>query len=367
MIRFLDLQALNARCREELIAAFTRVLDSGWYVLGDELTRFEQAFAEYCGNRFCVGVGTGLDALTLSLRAWKELGYLHEGDEVIVPANTYIASILAITENRLRPVLVEPEEASFNLDPTLIESAITPRTRVILVVHLYGRLAAMDTIRCIADRHDLLLLEDCAQAHGASKDGKRAGRWGDAAGFSFFPGKNLGALGDAGAITTDDEVLARTLRALRNYGSHEKYVNDIQGINSRLDEVQAALLGVKLRWLDGDIRIRRRIAQRYLNEIDNPLIRLPCTPDGDEHVWHLFVVRCIRREAFIRHCQRHGIDTLIHYPIPPHRQNAYRGYWPQSLPTTEAMHREVISLPVAPTMSVAEIDSVIEVVNAFRG
>ncbi|HMV71944.1 MAG TPA: DegT/DnrJ/EryC1/StrS family aminotransferase, partial [Pseudomonadales bacterium] len=279
MIRFLDLQALNARYRDELIAAFTRVLDSGWYVLGDEVARFERAFADYCGTRFCIGVGNGLDALTLSLRAWKELGRLHDGDEVIVPANTYIASILAITENGLQPVLVEPGEQSFNLDPASIEAAITPRTRAILVVHLYGRLAAMDAIRGIADRHGLLLLEDCAQAHGAVAGEKRAGSWGDAAGFSFFPGKNLGALGDAGAVTTDDEALAQTLRALRNYGSHEKYVNDIQGVNSRLDEVQAALLEVKLRWLDEDIRLRRHIAQRYLDEIDNPLIRLPHTPN----------------------------------------------------------------------------------------
>ncbi len=367
MIRFLDLQALNARYRDELIAAFTRVLDSGWYVLGDEVARFERAFADYCGTRFCIGVGNGLDALTLSLRAWKELGRLHDGDEVIVPANTYIASILAITENGLQPVLVEPGEQSFNLDPASIEAAITPRTRAILVVHLYGRLAAMDAIRGIADRHGLLLLEDCAQAHGAVAGEKRAGSWGDAAGFSFFPGKNLGALGDAGAVTTDDEALAQTLRALRNYGSHEKYVNDIQGVNSRLDEVQAALLEVKLRWLDEDIRLRRHIAQRYLDEIDNPLIRLPHTPNQGEHVWHLFVVRCARREAFMQHCERQGIGTLIHYPIPPHRQNAYRGHWSQSWPVTEAMHREVVSLPIGPTLTAAEVDAVIATVNAFRG
>ena len=367
MIRFLDLQALNARHRDELIAAFTRVLDSGWYVLGDEVTRFEGAFADYCGTRFCIGVGNGLDALTLSLRAWKELGRLHEGDEVIVPANTYIASILAITENRLQPVLVEPEEQSFNLDPALIEAAITPRTRAILVVHLYGKLAAMDAIRGIADRHGLLLLEDCAQAHGAIASERKAGSWGDAAGFSFFPGKNLGALGDAGAVTTDDAALAQTLRALRNYGSHEKYINDIQGVHSRLDEMQAALLEVKLRWLDEDIRLRRQIAQRYLDGIDNRLIRLPHTPNRGEHVWHLFVVRCAQREAFMQHCERQGIGTLIHYPVPPHRQNAYRGYWSPSWPVTEAMHREVVSLPVGPTLTTAEVDAVTATVNAFRG
>ncbi len=366
MIKFLDLQAVNAQYREELITAFTRVLDSGWYILGEEVARFEQAFADYCDNRFCIGVGNGLDALTLTLRAWKELGLLQDDDEVIVPANTYIASVLAITENKLKPVLVEPDPHTFNLDPARIEKAITAKTKAILVVHLYGKLADMDSICHIADQKGLLILEDCAQSHGAQVNGKKAGTWGHAAGFSFFPGKNLGALGDAGAITTNDETLAQTLRALRNYGSHKKYVNDIQGVNSRLDEVQAALLAVKLRWLDRDSQARQRIAQRYLTEMNNQHIQLPCTANQGEHVWHLFVIRCLQRDTFIQHCQQQGIGTLIHYPIPPHQQNAYRGYWSQPLPLTEAIHREVVSLPIGPTMTTAEIDQVIAAVNLFK-
>lgn len=367
MIKFLDLQAINAQYREELIAAFTRVLDSGWYILGEEVTRFEQAFAQYCGNRHCIGVGNGLDALTLVLRAWKELGRLQENDEVIVPANTYIASVLAITENRLRPVLVEPDNATFNLDPARIEQAITAKTKAILVVHLYGKLADMRALQALAKKHNLLLLEDCAQAHGAQIEQQKAGTFSDAAGFSFFPGKNLGALGDAGAITTDDDNLAQTLRALRNYGSHKKYVNDIQGVNSRLDELQAALLSVKLRWLDRETHARQKIAQRYLTEINNPLIQLPQTPNQGEHVWHLFVVRVQQREAFMQYCSDNNIGTLIHYPTAPHQQQAYHGVWNESLPITEAMHREVVSLPIGSTMSASEISAVIEAVNNYRG
>ena len=265
MIDFLDLKAINAAFREKLIEACTRVIDSGWYIAGNELSNFEDGFARYCGSKHCIGVANGLDALILPLRAWKELGKLKEGDEVIVPANTYIASILAITENGLVPVLVEPDDATYNLSPCKVEGAITAKTRAILAVHLYGQLADMPALLDIAQRYNLLVLEDSAQAHGASIDGRRAGNWGNASGFSFYPGKNLGALGDAGAITTNDDELAQSLRALRNYGSHEKYKNIYQGVNSRLDEIQAAMLSVKLKYLDEQIRQRRSIAQAYID------------------------------------------------------------------------------------------------------
>ena len=284
MVQFLDLKAIAKQQRQELLEAMTRTLDSGWYILGEELKTFESSFAAYCGAAHCIGVANGLDALTLTLRAWKEMGRLAEGDEVIVPANTYIASVLAITENRLVPVFVEPSDDTFNLDAERIEAAITPRTRVILPVHLYGRLAAMPTIMDIAARHRLLVLEDSAQAHGASLQGKRAGSWGDASGFSFYPGKNLGALGDGGAVTTSDDDFARTLRALRNYGSHEKYKNLFQGTNSRLDEIQAAVLGVRLRYLDAQTERRREVASRYIDGIRNPVIRLPKWEERQQHV-----------------------------------------------------------------------------------
>ncbi len=366
MIKFLDLKSINAQYRDELIEAFTRVLDSGWYILGEEVSRFEQAFARYCGNQHCIGVGNGLDALTLVLRAWKIMGRIQDDDEVIVPANTYIASILAVTENRLKPIFVEPKADSFNLDPQQIERAITPRTKVIIVVHLYGKLAEMNTISAIAKKHGLLLLEDCAQAHGAQINGKKAGTFGDAAGFSFFPGKNLGALGDGGAITTDDEKLAQMIVALRNYGSHKKYVNEIQGVNSRLDELQAALLSVKLPSLDRETAARQRIAGRYLNEICNPEIRLPVTENKGEHVWHLFVVRVNDREDFMRHCQSKSIGTLIHYPTAPHQQAAYREFNALSLPVTEAIHREVVSLPISSTLVESEVTQIIDALNTYK-
>lgn len=369
-IPFLDLKGINAALREELIEACARVIDSGWYIGGSELSRFEADFATYCGTRQCIGVANGLDALTLTLRAWKELGRLKEGDEVIVPANTYIASILAITENRLVPVLVEPDEASFNLCPRAAEAAITPRTRAILAVHLYGQLADMPALRDIAERHNLLLLEDAAQAHGASLGGRKAGSWGHAAGFSFYPGKNLGALGDAGAVTTSDDELAQTLRALRNYGSHEKYQNLYPGVNSRLDEIQAAMLSVKLRHLDAQTEQRRRIARHYLEGIRHPLIRLPQCPVEEQHVWHLFVVRTPHRDALQRHLAGQGVQTLIHYPIPPHRQPAYRQpayrQWNDTkLPLTERIHEEVLSLPMGPALTRQDADAVVEACNQW--
>ena len=370
MIPFLDLKAINQQHRQALIDAATRVIDSGWYILGQEVKAFEQEFASYCGTQHCVGMANGLDALVLTLRAWKELGKLKEGDEVIVPANTYIASVLAITENRLKPVLVEPDAVSYNLCPQKVRQAITPKTKAIVAVHLYGQLAPMKAIMNLADEHKLLVLEDSAQAHGATVDGKRAGSWGHASGFSFYPGKNLGALGDAGAMTTNEAELAQTVRALGNYGSHKKYENLFQGLNSRLDEIQAALLRVKLHHLDADTLVRQQIAVAYSQGITNPLVTLPIAPTStvatlQNNVFHLFVVRVKNRAAFQAHLKATGIDTLIHYPIPPHQQQAYRDYQHLSLPLTETIHQEVVSLPIGPTMVMAEVDDVVASVNAF--
>jgi dTDP-4-amino-4,6-dideoxygalactose transaminase len=372
MIPFLDLKAINQQYRQALVDAATRVIDSGWYVLGQEVKAFEQDFAAYCGTSLCVGMANGLDALVLTLRAWKEMGKLQEGDEVIVPANTYIASVLAITENRLKPVLVEPDERSFNLCPDKVRAAITPKTKAMVAVHLYGQLAPMKALMAIAQEHQLLVLEDAAQAHGATVDGKRAGNWGHASGFSFYPGKNLGALGDAGAMTTNDPELAQTVRALGNYGSHKKYENLYQGLNSRLDEMQAALLRVKLQHLDAETRVRQEIALAYAQGISNPLVRLPIGRESTldtlaSHVFHLFVVRVQQRAAFQAHLKAVGIETLIHYPIPPHQQQAYKAYSSLQLPLTEAIHNEVVSLPIGPTMTMAQVQQVIAACNAYSG
>lgn len=368
MIPFLDLKIVNAKYRSELIDAATRVIDSGWYVQGSEVKAFEQEFATYCGVKHCIGVANGLDALILALRAWKELGKLKEGDEIIVPANTYIASILAITENRLVPVLVEPDLATYNLCPISAEAAITDKTRAILPVHLYGQMADMPAIMALAERHDLLVLEDSAQAHGASINGKKAGSWGDASGFSFYPGKNLGALGDAGAITTNDDELADMLRALGNYGSHKKYENMYQGINSRLDELQAALLRIKLRYLDSEISSRRQIAAAYLNRIVSNALVMPILSDlspltREDHVWHLFVVRSEKRELLKKYLLEGGVQTIIHYPIPPHKQNAYSSLKSQKHPITEKIHNEVLSLPISAVVNEKDLDLIIDVIN----
>ena len=370
MIPFLNLKAINSEFRAELIDACTRVVDSGWYIGGNELTSFEKDFGTYCGAKYCIGVANGLDALVLTLRAWKELGRLNDGDEVIVPANTYIASILAITENKLVPVLVEPDAVSYNLCPDGVKAALTAKTRAILPVHLYGQLANMPALLDIAMEHNLLVLEDAAQAHGASIGGQRAGNWGDAAGFSFYPGKNLGALGDAGAITTNDDDLAQVLRALRNYGSHEKYKNVYQGMNSRLDEIQAAMLMVKLKYLDEQTKHRQQVAQVYMDGIDNSVITLPLAKGTDvrslhSHVWHLFVVRCQKRDELQNHLASHGIQTLIHYPIPPHQQNAYENSNFGTFKLTEKLHSEVLSLPISQLMSSEHITTVIQGVNSF--
>ena len=370
MIPFLDLKNINHQYREELIADCTRVIDSGWYIGGKELEQFEQNFAEYCGVKFAIGVANGLDALILTLRAWKELGKLQDGDEVIVPSNTYIASILAITANNLMPVLVEPDLATYNIDPAKIEEAITAKTKVILPVHLYGQLAAMSDIMEIAEKHNLLVLEDSAQSHGAQLDCKKAGNWGDASGFSFYPGKNLGALGDAGAITTNDAELAQTLRALRNYGSHEKYKNLFVGVNSRLDEMQAAILDVKLKHLDDETQNRRQIANFYMAGINNPLIELPKVNkdvlNDQQHVWHVFVIRSKHRIELQKYLAESGIQTLIHYPIPPHKQQAYEEWNGLSYPVSEQIHAEILSLPMGPTLTVEDAEKVIQLCNEFK-
>ncbi|MDD1792386.1 DegT/DnrJ/EryC1/StrS family aminotransferase [Enterovibrio sp. ZSDZ42] len=366
MLKFLDLQTINAQYRDELVEVCTRVIDSGWYILGKEVTEFEREFAECCGTKYAIGVANGLDALTLVLRAWKELGYLNDGDEVIVPANTYIASILSITENNLVPVLLEPNEQTYNLNAVNVEKAITSKTKIILPVHLYGLISPMVELCDIAKKHNLLILEDCAQAHGAEILGKKAGNWGDAAGFSFYPGKNLGALGDGGAITTNNEELANTLLALRNYGSHRKYENEFKGVNSRLDEIQAAMLRVKLKYLESETAIRRKIATRYSNEIKNNRISLPIWDDIENHVFHLFVVRTEERDRFSEYLLENEIQTVIHYPTPPHKQNAYSELKDIGLPLTERIHNEVLSLPIDPTLTDEDISYIIEKINGYE-
>lgn len=370
MIPFLDLKAINMQYRDQMITACTRVIDSGWYICGKELEEFEHNFANYCGTRYAIGVANGLDALILTLRAWKELGKLKEGDEVIVPSNTYIASILAISQNNLKPVLVEPDITTFNIDTKKIEAAITPKTKAILPVHLYGQLAAMPEIMTIAKKYNLLVLEDSAQSHGAEIKGQKAGNWGDAAGFSFYPGKNLGALGDGGAITTNDTELAHMLKAIRNYGSHEKYKNLVPGVNSRLDEIQAAILNAKLKFLDQENQHRRHIADLYLKGIHNPAIELPCKNIDIEtyaqHVWHLFVIRTKYREKLQQYLAENGIQTLIHYPIPPHKQQAYQEWNGLNFPVSEQIHAEVLSLPIGPTLSMDEAKQVVQLCNGFR-
>lgn len=364
-IDFLSLKDVNARLSNELKDACSRVIDSGWYIAGSELDNFEKEFAEYCGVSHIIGVGNGLDALILTIRAWKILGKLKDGDEVLVPANTYIASVLAITENNLVPVFVEPNSKSFNLDAASVKNAITPQTKLILPVHLYGQICPMDEIMAIAREYDLLVLEDAAQSHGAELNGVKAGAWGDAAGFSFYPGKNLGAIGDAGAIATKDPELAKTLHVLRNYGSNEKYKNIYTGVNSRLDEIQAAMLRVKLKYLQLDTQVRRKIAARYLTEIKNNAIDLPHVNNDTTHVWHLFVIQTEHRELLREYLSANGIQTLIHYPIPPHKQEAYPEYNHIYLPVTEKIHQKVLSIPMGPTLGDDEVSYVISTLNGF--
>ncbi len=366
MISFLDLKKVNQQYSDELKEAASRVIDSGWYILGQEVNSFEEEFAAYCGTKYCLGVANGLDALTLTFRAWLELGILKENDEVIVPANTYIASILAISEMRLKPILVEPDPKTFNLNPDLIEQNITSKTKAILAVHLYGQISGMSEILNIADKHNLKILEDCAQSHGATYNKSRAGSIGDAGAFSFYPGKNLGALGDGGAITTSDSELATTIKAIRNYGSHEKYKNIYKGVNSRLDEIQAAFLRVKLRYLDKEISKRREVSNLYDREVTNINIQLPSTSNPLSHVWHLYVIRTNHREKLIKHLNKNEIQTVTHYPIAPHQQLAYKELSHLNLPVTEILHNEVLSIPLSPVLSRNDIDKTIIALNNFN-
>lgn len=365
-IPFLDLKSLNAQYFNAYEKAFDSVVNSGWYIQGNEHKAFEAEFAAYCGSQYCIGVANGLDALILILRAYKELGVMQEGDEVIVPANTYIASILAISENGLVPVLVEPDIDTYLLDPSKIEEKITPKTKAILPVHLYGQTCEMDAINAIAKKYTLKVIEDSAQSHGAYYKDKRSGSLGDASGFSFYPGKNLGALGDGGAVTTDDEALANTIRALGNYGSHKKYENLYKGINSRLDEMQAAMLRVKLRYLDDEVAKRRAIATYYLQRIKNDMFVLPTVRAEDNHVWHLFVIRTKNRDALQKYLLDHGIQTLIHYPIPPHKQEAYTEWRDHSYPLSERIQDEVLSLPISGVQSLEDTEKIVKVLNAFE-
>jgi dTDP-4-amino-4,6-dideoxygalactose transaminase len=364
-IPFLDLKKINLTYQQAFEQAFTRVLTSGWFIMGNEVTAFEKEYAHYCEAKHCIGVANGLDALILIIRAYKELGIFKDGDEIIVPANTYIASILAISANNLVPILVEPNELSFNINPELIEKHITAKTKAIIPVHLYGQMAAMNPINAIAEKYHLKVIEDAAQSHGALYENKKSGSVGHAAGHSFYPGKNLGALGDGGAITTNDDELAEVISALRNYGSHKKYENIYKGTNSRLDELQAAFLRIKLAQLDADNLKRNHVANTYLAHIKNPLVQLPSIDANNKHVWHLFVVRVIDRSAFQSFLLAHGIQTVIHYPIAPNHQIAYKELASLNLPITEKIHQEVISLPISQVMTEEEVNEVIRVVNLF--
>jgi dTDP-4-amino-4,6-dideoxygalactose transaminase len=369
MINFLDLKKINKSYNNELKEAIERVVDSGWYLMGEELKHFELKYASFIGSNNAIGVGNGLDALRLIFKAYIELGVMSPGDEVIVPANTYIATILAISDNGLIPKLVEPSLLTYNLDENLLESFISSRTKAILIVHLYGRICWNESIKLLAEKYNLKIVEDNAQAVGASINGLKSGNLGDAAGHSFYPGKNMGALGDAGAVTTNDDQLAKTVRALSNYGSSKKYVNTYKGLNSRMDEIQAAVLSVKLNKIDGENSIRRNIANRYINEIDNSFLFLPNNPNESEsHVWHLFVLRTNsenERDKLVSHFSQNNIQTLIHYPIPPHKQMAYKEYNNLYFPITELIHKTVLSLPISPVMEEDEINKVIECTSSY--
>ncbi|MEO6832907.1 MAG: DegT/DnrJ/EryC1/StrS family aminotransferase [Chitinophagaceae bacterium] len=367
MIPFLDLQKINEPYRQDFHQSLDKMLDAGWFIMGKSVQNFEQEFAAFCGVKHCIGVANGLDALILILEGYKELGKLALGDEVIVPANTYIASILAVFKAGLTPVLVEPKGYTFLINSEEITGKIGPKTKAILPVHLYGQVSDMTAINTIAKAHNLLVIEDAAQSHGASIEGKRCGNLGDAAGFSFYPGKNLGALGDAGAITTNNSKLAEVLFALRNYGSEKKYYNQFKGLNSRLDELQAGFLSVKLPNLDADNRHRRSIADFYLKNIQNPLVALPAAPpEPQQHVWHLFVVRVGERGKFMTHMTANGVQTMIHYPVPPTEQKGYPELASHSYPITEAIHREVVSLPISNILSQADAEKVAAAVNSYR-
>jgi dTDP-4-amino-4,6-dideoxygalactose transaminase len=367
MIEFLNLKKIAARDKEEFLKAFENLLDSGWFILGEQVKKFEKEFAQYCGTKYCIGVANGLDALILIIEGYKQLGILKDGDEVIVPSNTYIASILAVSKAGLTPVFVEPDLNTYLINPDLIEQRITSKTKAILPVHLYGQLCNMDAINAIAKKHNLKVIEDSAQSHGAIyTNGKRSGNLGEASGFSFYPGKNLGAFGDAGAVTTQDDKLAQAILALRNYGSHIKYHNLYKGINSRLDEIQAAVLSIKLKTIDNDNEARRQAANFYLKNITNPKVTLPAVIKPASHVWHLFAVRVNERDHFKEYLLQEGIETVIHYPIPPHKQPAYKEFSHLHFPISEQIHREIISLPISPIIAQAELNSIADAVNKYQ-
>lgn len=365
MIEFLNLKKINQQYRQELKEAANRVIESGWFILGKELENFESSYANFCGTKYCIGVANGLDALRLIFKAYIELGIMKKGDEVIVPANTFIASVLAITDNDLKPVFAEPTLETYNLNTFKVEDLITPKTRAILTVHLYGQNSIDEELLKICKDYDIKLIEDAAQSHGAIWNDKVMGSIGDASGHSFYPGKNLGALGDAGAVTTNNKTLAETIKALRNYGSIKKYENVYQGLNSRLDEIQAAFLNVKLKYIHEDIEARRKVAKYYLKNIDNPLIILPKVKNWEGHVWHLFVIRNKNRNKLQKYLSDNGIQTLIHYPIPPHKQRAYKFLNNINLPITEKIHNEVLSLPISPVIGIESLPVIINSVNNF--
>jgi len=366
MIKFLDLQKINLAHQHEIEERLLQTFRSGWYLLGNEVKNFEQNLKNYLGAEEVIGVANGLDALRLILRGYIEMGIMQPGDEVIVPANTYIASVLAISDNGLVPVLVEPDPQTFNLDISKIEEKITAKTKAVMIVHLYGRVVWSEELVALANKHQLKIIEDNAQAIGAEWKGIKTGNLGDAAGFSFYPGKNLGALGDGGAVSCKDAELAKTIRALANYGSNQKYVNIYKGLNSRLDEIHAAVLDVKLKYIDEENARRREIAKRYLSEIKNEKIVLPVNPEDEkEHVWHLFVIRTQEREKLQNYLTDNGVQTLIHYPIPPHKQQAYKEMNDLSFPVTEQIHEEVLSLPISPVMDDDEVTEIVQVINKF--
>ncbi len=361
MIKFLDLKKLNERFEPEFEDKFNNLLKSGTYLLGNENANFLNKFAQFCGTKFAVGVGNGYDAIKLILKAYN----FCEGDEIIVPANTFIATILAVSEVGCKPVLVEPDIDTYNINPDLIEEKITTKTKAIIAVHLYGQTTEMDKIQQLAKKHNLKVIEDSAQAHGAIYNGKRVGNLGDASAFSFYPSKNLGCLGDGGAVTTNDEELYHKIIALANYGSYKKYHHIYKGVNSRLDELQAGILDVKLKHLDSDNVKRREIAKFYLENIKNEKIILPKVHNENSHVWHIFAIRTNNRDALKTFFEERGIQTLIHYPIPPHKQGAYTEFAKKSYPVTEEIHRTILSLPISPVMTKEEVKSVVEAINEY--
>ena len=374
MIKFLDLKKINDRFEPLFSDCINRVVNSGWYILGDEVREFENEYSDFLGVKNCIGVANGLDALRLIFKAYLEMGIMTEGDEIIVPANTYIASILAITENRLIPVLIEPDILNYNIDPTKIEEKITQRTKAIMIVHLYGQNSWSFEIDGIAKKYDLLIVEDNAQAQGCFAYSRRTGSIGHASGHSFYPGKNLGALGDAGAVTTNDNQLATLVRTLGNYGSTRKYIHDYKGLNSRLDEIQAAILKIKLKHLDSDNLKRSEIAQYYCEKITHPEIVLPNKNNSSlfsphsslSHVWHLFVIRSKERDRLQHYLAKNGVQTIIHYPVPPHKQRSYKNWNSLSLPITEEIHKTVLSLPISPILERLEVQQIVKLINQFK-